>query len=230
MGRLKLLLVEDEPELRALLTEELSEQFDVFSASTVSAGKQLARSQRPDIAILDVRLPDGSGVDLCSALRQDDTTSRTKVIMLTGQSDTETVVQSFDNGADDYICKPFRMAELKARVGAKAQRVIERKGSSLGYGNLTLYPEQLAAMVEGQMLRFSTLEYSLLEFFLENGEKIASRKQILKHVWPNTVVSDRTVDAHIVSLRKKLHEFSHEIVTVYGAGYALQKRVAPTAH
>lgn len=222
--RHKVLIVEDEPEILNMMTEELSRLYEVFSADNSRKGGLHARKHLPDVALLDVRLPDQSGLELCEAIRRDPATKKTKVIMVTGQRDRETIVKSFDLGADDYIMKPFFVEELLARVGSKILRVREENEQVLERGNLAAFPEQLLVKIDGREHRLSPLEFSLLAFFLERGDRIASRQEILKRVWPNTVVSDRTVDSHIVFLRKRLVGFDHEIQTVYGAGYVLKKR------
>jgi len=229
MAKTKVLIVEDDAVLQNLLAEVLTPEFDLVLASNSDEGYRLAVSQNPDIALLDVRMPGGSGMDLCKILRAEPATSRIKVIMLTGQIDLETITTAFDMGADDYLCKPFRMQELVARIRSKARRIQERTIAVQEYGNLRVVPEQLLVRLNGEETRLSPLEFALLEFFLANGEKIASRKQILRKVWSGSVVSDRTVDAHIVSLRKKLSGFDYEIVTIYGAGYALKRRTGAAA-
>jgi two-component system alkaline phosphatase synthesis response regulator PhoP len=220
----KVLIVEDEPEILSMMKEELSCLYEVFSAENSRNGEQLARKHLPDVALLDVRLPDKSGLELCEAIRRNPATKKTKVIMVTGQRDRDTIVKSFKSGADDYIMKPFFIDELLARVGSKIQRVREDSEPVMVCGNLTAFPERLAVRVGDKEQRLSPLEFSLLSFFLERGERIASRQEILKKVWPNTVVSDRTVDSHIVFLRKRLAGFDHEILTVYGAGYSLKAK------
>lgn len=222
----KVLIVEDEAELRDMMCEELSAFYDVATAEDAESARKLAKKFAPDVALLDVRLRDSCGLKLCEALRSDPLTKRTKVIMVTGQNDRETILRSFQLGADDYIAKPFYVDELLARVSSKILRSQEEVEAReiLSCGNLTLLPDELSARVGERVFRLSPLEFTLLRFFLENGEKIASREKILEKVWPGTSVSDRTVDSHVVSLRKKLADFDHEILTVYGAGYALKRK------
>jgi DNA-binding response OmpR family regulator len=220
----KILVVEDEQETCKLLRIALEKDFSVLTACSVAEGLALAISERPEIALVDVSLPDGSGIKLCGELRNQPRTARTQVIILTGSEDNETVVDAFRSGADDFITKPFRLEELYARIGSKVQRIRESGGLSRSCGNLVLVPERQAALIAGKEHAFSGLEFTLLAFFIEHGPRIASRKQILRTVWPTTTVSDRVVDAHVVSLRKKLDDFDHEIVTVYGAGYTLEKK------
>ena len=218
------LVVEDDAELRQMLQTALKLDYQVLIAGTAEEGLQLALNCRPDLALIDLFLPDSSGAKLCQALRSHPRTNRTRVIMISGHGEEEEIVNALNQGADDFLRKPFSFFELEARIRAGLRRLREAGSLPRRLGNLSLVPERMLAEIDGVKIPFSALEYSLLLFFAENQGLVVSREQILQAIWKRSDVTDRAVDAHIVSLRKKLGNFDHEILSVYGAGYSLQRR------
>lgn len=223
-SKAKILVVDDEEALRNILLEELSKTYHVVVATNGKAGFDLALKERPDLIIMDVMMPEENGIEACHRLRQNPFTSQIPVLMLTASAELDTLVNSFQRGADDFIEKPFRMPELKARIQAKLRREEQRKGPVLELGNLKLLEDRLEADIGGGKVILSALEFALVKYFLKNHDKVIARPQILADVWKNVSVTDRTVDAHLVSVRKKLAAFDHEFVTVYGAGYMLTRK------
>ena len=130
-------------------------------------------------------------------------------------------------GADDYLCKPFTLEEVLARVESKIRRLEEqgpeaRVTSQLG--NLFLDHKKMEASIDGRVLQLSVLEFRLLEYFVRNGEEVLSRERILQDLWKGAVVTSRTIDTHVSFLRKKLARSRYAIRTLYGAGYILKPR------
>jgi DNA-binding response OmpR family regulator len=185
----------------------------------------VARELQPDLILLDIAMPKMDGIAVCESLRSHQATRHIPIIMLTAASDVDHRVKSYMTGADDFLAKPFRPKELVARVLSKIRRIEERteKDESLECGNLVLDVKSMEARVEGKPIELSVLEFNLLKCFVQNKDRVMSRERILETVWRNSVVSDRTVDTHIVSLRKKLAGFDHVLGTIYGAGYILKK-------
>jgi DNA-binding response OmpR family regulator len=228
----RILIVDDDPEARDFIESLLSSSFTVLKVGDVSETLATIASLEPDLILIDIKLRDENGLDLCETLRKGLRTRHIPVIIYTGAEDDEALIQAFDRGADDYIPKATRTRELIARIAAKIRRHGERDDSTdmIYCGNLSVDIRTFEAHIDGRQLSLSLLEFSLLRFFISNKGQIMSRQQILDGVWKNTVVSDRTIDTHMVHLRKKLVGFNHTLATVYGAGYVLtDKTVIPSA-
>lgn len=221
----KVLIIDDEADNRELIEHILCDRFKVLSASDGEDGLRVARGELPDLILLDITMPKLDGIAVCEALRSNEATKHIPIIMLTASSDSERRIQSFMTGADDFLLKPFRPQELLARVQSKIRRVEERSGQEeiVECGNLKLDTRKIEVTIDDKVIVMSVLEFNLLKCFVLNRDRVMSRERILESVWRDSVVSDRTVDTHIVSLRKKLTGFDHSISTVYGAGYVLKK-------
>ncbi len=221
----KILVIDDDQGVLDFVEELLTFRFQVLMALDASTGLQLAEAQRPDLVILDLGLENQSGHDICRVLRARHETKHIPILIYTGADDIENLTQAFEHGADDYIIKNGKPRELVARVLAKIRRLEEQNDepSILNCGNLALDSARLEAMVESRTLRLSVLEFNLLWFFVVHKDRVMSREQILDGVWKNAIVSNRTIDTHMVYLRKKLAGFSHTLATVYGAGYILRE-------
>lgn len=225
MDKRKVLIIDDEPDNRELIDHILSDKFRVLSAQDGEEGLRVARSELPDLILLDITMPKLDGIAVCEALRSNEATRHIPIIMLTASSDVDHRIKSYMTGADDFLSKPFRPQELVARVVSKIRRVEERVGKEevIDCGNLKLDLKKLEVTIDGKVIVLSVLEFNLLKCFVQNKDRVMSRERILEAVWRDSVVSDRTVDTHIVSLRKKLSGFDHSISTIYGAGYVLKK-------
>ncbi len=222
----RILVIDDDPEILDFLDDLLSFRFHILKASDASTGLQLANSDKPDLIILDLGLPNKqSGHDICRVLRKRPETKHIPILIYTGADDIENLTEAFALGADDYVVKSARPRELVARVVAKIRRLEEQTDETekITCGNLILNAGRLEATVDGKTVPLSVLEFNLLRFFVQNKDRVVSRDQILKGVWKGAVVSNRTIDTHMVYLRKKLSGFSHSLATVYGAGYILRK-------
>lgn len=207
------------------MDELLSFRFRVLKAIDASTGLQLAEAEKPDLIILDLGLQNQSGHDICRVLRARPETKHIPILIYTGSDDIENLTQAFEQGADDYIVKNAKPRELVARVVSKIRRIEEKtvEPEVLQCGNLTLDSARLEATVGKRTLPLSVLEFNLLRFFVQNKDRVMSRQQILEGVWKDAIVSNRTIDTHMVYLRKKLGEFTHTLATVYGAGYILRE-------
>lgn len=221
----RILVIDDDPEILNFIEELLSFRFQILKASDASTGLQLADTGKPDLIILDLGLERQSGHDICRVLRARPETRHIPILIYTGSDDIENLTQAFDFGADDYVIKSARPRELIARVVAKIRRLEEQvdEPDIMVCGNLTLNAARLEATVEQKTIPLSVLEFNLLRFFVLNKDRVVSRQQILEGVWKDAVVSNRTIDTHMVYLRKKLTGFSHTLATVYGAGYILRE-------
>lgn len=181
-------------------------------------------SHRPDLIILDLRLRNHNSLDLCKELRSNPQTKHVPVIFYSGTAELDNISDAFDYGANDFISKTARPKELVARILSKVRRIEEasEQPDVLACGNLSLDMRKLEASVSGTAIQLSVLEFTLLRFFVMNKDRVMSRAKILEDVWQGSHVSSRTIDTHMVYLRKKLEGFDHSLATVYGAGYILR--------
>ena len=221
----KLLLVEDEPGLVMTLTDRLaSEGFDVESASDAHAGMARATSGQFDVILLDVMLPGGNGFDICRAVRQKGL--QTPILMLTARGQVVDRVVGLKLGADDYLVKPFEMAELLARLEALLRRVPHAAAAAsdqFRFGNVVIDTRRTEVTRDGAIVELSALEFKLLRYFVEHAGATLSRDELLNEVWGyDAMPSTRTVDVHVAWLRQKLEENPRRpqyILTVHGLGY-----------
>ena len=221
----RILLVEDEESITAPLSEALSrEGFDTSVAGSASAAVELAKQVRPDLVLLDVMLPDGSGFDVARELRRD---SRVPIIMLTARGEEADRVAGLELGADDYVVKPFSARELVARVRAVLRRVAEtgerRAEGAIVIGDVRLDADRRSTTLQGGELELSRKEFDLLRLLMENSGSVVTRERLIDEVWDtNWFVSTKTLDVHVSGLRKKLGDDSNApryIHTVRGVGF-----------
>jgi two-component system, OmpR family, response regulator RegX3 len=221
----RILLVEDEESITAPLSEALSrEGFDTSVAGSASAAVELAKQVRPDLVLLDVMLPDGSGFDVARELRRD---SRVPIIMLTARGEEADRVAGLELGADDYVVKPFSARELVARVRAVLRRVAEtgerRAEGAIVIGDVRLDADRRSTTLQGGELELSRKEFDLLRLLMENSGSVVTRERLIDEVWDtNWFGSTKTLDVHVSGLRKKLGDDSNApryIHTVRGVGF-----------
>ena len=226
----RILVVEDDPTLRMGLRATLrSAGFQVLLASTGTEGRDLALSESPDLVLLDVMLPGMNGFEILRDIRQHD--PALPVIMLTAKGEEQDKVQGLRLGADDYVVKPFGIAELLARVDAnlRRNRIVEAATDVYEVGVARFDFRAHEAQREGQAVEFTALEAKLLRYLVRHEGMVLSRQQILDAVWGSDYYgTDRTVDNFINRLRAKLEPDPRHplhIVTVRGAGYRFSRTV-----
>jgi two-component system, OmpR family, response regulator RegX3 len=221
----RILLVEDEESITAPLSEALArEGFDTSVAGSAAAALELAGKQRPDLVLLDVMLPDGSGFEVARELRRG---SRVPIIMLTARGEEADRVAGLELGADDYVVKPFSARELVARVRAVLRRVAEagerRPEGAIAIGDVRLDTDRRSAAFRGDELELSRKEFDLLRLLMENAGSVVTRERLIDEVWDtNWFGSTKTLDVHISGLRKKLGDDSaapRYVHTVRGVGF-----------
>ncbi|HTR67170.1 MAG TPA: response regulator transcription factor [Terriglobales bacterium] len=221
----RILVVEDEEALRITLTDRLqSEDYTVESAADGEQGLQMALHGRFDLIILDVMLPKKKGFDVCRDIRRAGRT--TPIIMLTARGETVDKVLGLKIGADDYLTKPFEMAELVARIEALLRRAPLRQSETdavRNFGRLRVDLRGTSVSRDGKPVALSAREFQLLRYFIEHPGATLSREVLLKEVWGyNADAFTRTVDVHVASLRQKLEEDPKKpslFTTVLGLGY-----------
>ena len=224
-----IIVVEDDASIAELLRYNLAaERFNVTVTSSAEEAQLLLDEQRFDLMVLDWMLPGLSGIELCRRIRQRRETKALPVLMLTARSEESDSVRGLSTGADDYVVKPFSVAELMARVKALLRRSApERIADVLTYEDIVL--DRLAHSVNrgDAEVRLGPTEFKLLLFFLENRGRVQSRQQMIDGVWGrDSVIDERTVDVHVGRLRKALSigETPDPIRTVRGGGYVFGQR------
>jgi len=225
---MRILLVEDDPDIAEALQEAFTAQrYTVDRAANGLAALDWLDVYDYNAIVLDVMLPGLSGIELCRQLRQ--RADLTPVLMLTARDTSQDKVAGLDVGADDYVVKPFDLDELLARVRALLRRGVDRSTPLLTWEKLRLNPTTMDVDYADERLSLTPKEYSLLELFLRQPDRIFSRGVILENVWSlqDDIPSEDTVKAHIRGLRKKLKTAgapAQLIDTVYGVGYRLNPR------
>ncbi len=220
----RILLVEDEPGLVMTLTDRLSaEGYEVETAGDARAALERATGERFDGILLDVMLPGGSGFDICQTIRQRGI--QTPVLMLTARGQVVDRVVGLKLGADDYLVKPFEMAELLARIEALLRRGAPKHqfAEAFRFGDIAVDFRRAEVTKGDTMLELSAREFKLLRYFIEHRGAALSRDELLNEVWGyNSMPSTRTVDVHVAWLRQKLEDnprHPQHILTVHGLGY-----------
>jgi len=219
----RILLVEDETSITEPLAEALrSEGFETQVAGTVAEALELAR-RAPDLVLLDVMLPDGSGFDVCRELRQ---VSRVPIIMLTARGEEADRVVGLELGADDYVVKPFSAREVVARIRAVLRRVHAPDAAESGpldVGELRLDPARREVTKRGEALELSRKEFELLQLLMRNAGSVVTREQLIDEVWDtNWFGSTKTLDVHVSGIRRKLGDDPSQpryLHTVRGVGF-----------
>jgi DNA-binding response OmpR family regulator len=224
----RILVIEDDDDTSRLEKTVLEQAgYDVRVSATGSAGLEAAAAFVPDVVILDVGLPDISGLDVCTSLCN---SNDAFILMVSGHSREQDVLLGLGLGADDYITKPFSGNELVARVASFLRRRAKRSAdpeSTVTVGDLVLDRDHHALSMNGRSVPVTAFQFRLMRFLAESLGRLLTRAQILEHVWHDTSgVPTRAVDVHVAELRKKLAEIEAplEIVSVRGIGYRLDRK------
>lgn len=222
-----ILIVEDEPAIAELVSFSVKMAgWKPLMASNATDAWNLLQHQMPDLILLDWMLPDQSGLQLLARIRESRQLKALPVIMLTAKSMEEDKIAGLNQGADDYVSKPFSPRELSARINALLRRKIpERAQSLLKAGAVELDPASCTVTVEKQEIEIGNAEFKLLKFFMAHPERVFSRSQLLDKVWGNHAeIEERTVDVHVLRLRKALKDREYLIRTMRGIGYMFSER------
>jgi len=222
---MKILLVEDDYRISGAIAEALRDRrYVVEIASDGELGLSFAETDTFDLIILDLMLPKLDGISLCRQLRN--AGNKTPILMLTARDTSSDKVLGLDVGADDYVIKPFDLAELLARIRALLRRVTVTFSPVLEWEKLTLDPNECQVKYADRPLSLTPKEYAILELFLRNGSRVLSRSVILERVWEfEDMPGEETVKVHLRSLRQKLKAAgapANFIENVYGLGYRLK--------
>ncbi len=225
----QVLIIEDEPDIRKTIDYNLSkESFKVLQAGSIAEGEKVLASNKIDVIILDLMLPDGSGLTLCRDIKSDDKTKNIPIIILTAKTEEVDRVVGFELGADDYVTKPFSVRELILRVKAILKRgpasFKNTQETEYSFGDLTLDLAAHQVYINGGEVPLTALEFRLLKHLIDRKGRVQTRDQLLEDVWGySSDVTTRTVDTHIKRLREKLGSTGDHIQTIRGVGYRLSR-------
>ncbi len=224
----QILVVDDEQDIRELLEYNLlKEGFEVTCVGTGEAALDAARTEPPDLILLDLMLPGLSGLDCCRVLKGDATTQHIPIVMLTAKGEDSDVIAGLDLGADDYVTKPFSPRVLMARLNAVLRRQSEGTpgpGDELTLGELRILPARHEVRVNDVPVTLTATQFSILHFLCLRPGWVYSRYQIINAIkGEDYTVTERSVDVQIVGLRKKLGEAGALIETVRGVGYRIKE-------
>ena len=229
---MKILVVDDEMLLvKGIRFNLQNEGYEVITGCNGLEAVQLVQSQKPDLVVLDVMMPEMDGLTACSKIRE---FSDVPIIMLTAKTDDMDKLLGFDHGVDDYLTKPFNILELKARIRALLRRAGTHSSAkpdapekALTIGSITLDLDARNAYRAGTLVDLTAKEFDVIEFLMRNPNRVYSRESLLDTIWAYEYRSDiRTVDVHIRRLREKLEENPAEpkyILTKWGVGYYFRK-------
>ncbi len=222
-------VIDDEKDIREILKINLeSEGYQVITFSSADDAKKGFVSERPDLIILDVMMEGKDGFEFCRDIRSNDKLRSIPVIFLSAKSGEFDKVLGLELGGDDYLTKPFSIKELRSRIKAVLRRSSEvpdiNKPVILKYKGVELNPDMYSLKVDNEEIKLTKTELNILSLFMENPGKIFSRDNIINSVRGHDVfVVDRTIDVHIMNLRKKLGDYKNIITTFSGVGYGFKE-------
>jgi two-component system phosphate regulon response regulator PhoB len=232
MEKKKILVVDDEPDVTDLVAYHLKAKgFHVECLNDATASISLARSVHPDLIILDIMMPDLSGIQVCRILRGDNRLSKVPIIFLTAKAEPQDRIDGLESGADDYLGKPFSPKELVLRVESILRRAGAPKevvAAKLQIGDILLDSEMHRVTVRGIPLELTATEFKLLRLMMERQGRVQTREHLLINVWNySTEIETRTVDTHVRRLREKLGPEAGWIETIRGVGYRIAGKKQP---
>jgi len=227
MPKKHLLIIEDELDVLDMLELRLTkERFEVLKAADGETGLQKAVSENPDIVLLDLMLPLLSGLEVLKKIRANLPTANTPILIVSACGDTNDVIVGLELGADDYVVKPFNMSVLIARINALLRRSVSSEDTATDFlrlGAIEIDVERFQAFVDGTPIALTRTEFRILYALASSKGRVLTRNQLIeKAIGTDALITDRTVDVHLTSLRTKLGIARDMIETVRGIGYRLK--------
>jgi DNA-binding response OmpR family regulator len=225
MSKESILVIEDDPDIRELLQYNLErEGFHVQTAADGEQGVATATEKPPHLILLDIMLPGIDGLEVCRRLKQADETQDVPIIIITAKGEESDVVVGLSMGADDYVAKPFKVKVVVARIRAVLRRGAQsgnaKKEATLERGPLKLDPERYEVFLDGELVALTLTEFRLCQALASQPGRVYTRDHLIdKITGGDGFISDRNVDVHVRSLRKKFGEHAELIVTIRGVGY-----------
>ena len=227
-----ILVIEDEPDINKTISYNLlTEGFEPISAYNLQEADDWIQSNSPDLILLDLMLPDGSGLDFCKRIKSKDKFNNIPIIILTAKDDEVDKVVGFELGADDYVTKPFSVRELILRIKAILKRKTISSHSenvdlneSKEFGKLKIDADSHEVFIDNNEIILTALEFKLLKHLVDRRGRVQTRDQLLSDVWGYSAqITTRTVDTHVKRLREKLGIMGKHVETIRGVGYRFSR-------
>jgi len=217
----KIMIVEDDPDICEILKFNLEQdEYDVIIHQEGAKALEVILENSPDLILLDIMLPGKNGIDIARSVRRDEKLADIPIIMITARSEEVDILYGLEQGADDYISKPFRPREVIARVKALLRRHSRESDDIFSFGDLAINFSKHQVSAKNQQLALTPKEFLLLKTLINAKGRVLSRSQLLDQAWGYEYYGDyRTVDVHVRRLRKKLGKWADFIETVKGFGY-----------
>ena len=222
-------VVDDEQDILELVSLHLKKNhFSVREFSDGSSFIKYLNSEKPDLVVLDLMLPDADGFEICKYMKRKKDLLHIPIVMLTAKSEETDTILGLELGADDYVRKPFSPTELIARIKTVLRRIESRleveTPTKIKVGNITIDTEKHEVTIDGNKVELTSTEFRILQLLASEKGRVFTRDRILDHLWGNEkIVVDRTIDVHIRHLRSKIGSASKVIRNVHGVGYKLEE-------
>lgn len=217
----RIVIIDDYEDCCKLIADILSPSYECFYSLDVNSAMELIADKKPDLIILDYKMPGMTGVDICRKLRKDNLTKNTPVIFISGTATVDEKIQAFESGADDFISKPFNSRELilriKVRLANKQSPVTE-----LNAANMRMNLSSRQVFVENEEVCLTPKQFDILRMLIESQNNLVTRSQCLAEIWGDSEVTARNVDSQINYLKQKISKFNGRIVAVTSLGYRLE--------
>lgn len=222
------LIVDDEPSIRDMLIQILQPRYIVYSATNATEAMRITQEHKPSLVIVDIYMPGVSGLQFCQWIRSEPITRDIPVIVMTARNAREIRVSAFDSGADDFLEKPFHMDELISRIDAKLRRfsaIANRGRTQVTFMDVTLDLERLVPSVDSKDLDLGQIEFKILSLLMRSPDMLVTRESVEQTVWGHDRPVTRSLDTHLVALRKQLSTSNQVVLrTVYGKGFVLSSK------
>ena len=229
MANQKIIVIEDEADILEVLELNLVQDgFDVLCSQKGEKGLELIRRESPDLVLLDLKLPDLDGLEICRRVKADEATQHIPIVMVTVKGKESDIVLGLGLGADDYITKPFNIGELIARVKAVLRRTATKDGAlrqRIVCQGISIDASRHEVLVDGQPAELTATEFRLLHALASSAGRVFTRDQLMEQAMgDDVVVLDRNIDVHIGAVRKKLGRYRDLVETVWGVGYRFREQ------
>lgn len=230
--RSTIIIIENDLDIQEMIAYNFRQEgYRVFCSMTGEDGLHKIRTKKPNIVLLDWMLPGMSGIEVCKAIREDEEIKKTKILMLTAKSEEANIILGLELGADDYMTKPFSTKVLLAKVNSIIRReqileIPEEQEEDIDLGHIQVQPGRRNVIIHQTSIKLTASEFSAFKLLAQKPEYVVSRSEIVEAIHgPGHVVSNRAIDVMMVSLRKKLGEYSDLIETIRGVGYRLKSKI-----
>lgn len=222
MASKKIVIVDDYEESCKLLAEILGNQYDCSYTSDSTLAMDLIKSKKPDLVILDYKMPGLLGVDICRLIRDNDETKQTAIVFVSGAATIDEKIRAFETGADDFISKPFHVKELILRIKARLSEKEPEVASELVASNLRMNLLSRQVFVDGEEVGLTPKQFDILRMLMADKNHLVTRERCLNEIWGDSEVTARNVDSQINYLKRKIAKFHGRITAVPSLGYRLE--------